>query len=618
MRDLLLGSTDEPDCRCRTTVDGSLLRVDAGDCPGGGDLAAEHACRATVVEASSARSIDRVVTSDCGLERAYLDGSAALLCAAGRFAARVATIDERLADRARTDPLAAAEEAVGRAGPVATMAAETGLAVASERSNDYETALSAYVGPTVSDARVAETPPGDAVLVDRWRTETEAVVRQYERSGEMDRYHLEPRESRFEPATTELLSEAYGRLARSGTGDTLTPYQAASAVAEDGATAATVGSVLAKHTEGVGILQDFFVDPRVSDVFVTAPAAQTRLRVRVDGETMETNVRLSVEGVRALASQFRRSSGRAFSRASPTLDATTSVNSRRIRVAGVADPVSDGSAFAFRAHDRELWRLADLVANGTMPASVAGLLSVVVERGGACLVAGPRGAGKTTTLGALLWELPRSVRTVLIEDTPELPVEQLQDDGRDVQALRTTTSDGPAVDPAEALRTALRLGDGSLVVGEVRGEEAAVLYEAMRVGDGDDAVLGTIHGGGPQAVRERLVTDLGVPEQSFAVTDLVVTLGQSDATGDRFVQRVDEVRDREHGVVFEPLFARDGDTTEPTGVLDRGNSRLLDTLARPPESYSEIRSVVATRSETIRDGGGSHTDTANLSREQQL
>ncbi|SIQ91265.1 Type II/IV secretion system protein [Haladaptatus litoreus] len=97
------------------------------------------------------------------------------------------------------------------------------------------------------------------------------------------------------------------------------------------------------------------------------------------------------------------------------------------------------------------------------------------------LVSGTRGAGKTTCLGALLWELPTKTRTVVIEDTRELPVESLQRDGRDVQSLLTTANgDEPGVQPAEALKTALRLGEGALVVGEVRGNEASVLYEAMR------------------------------------------------------------------------------------------------------------------------------------------
>ncbi len=329
-------------------------------------------------------------------------------------------------------------------------------------------------------------------------------------------------------------------------------------------------------------------------MFATAPVAETRLRVRVDGETYRTNIRLTERGVRTLASTFRRTSGRAFSRASPTLDATTTVADRRVRVAGVTEPVSDGVGFAFRGHDEESFRLTDLVENGSVPPRVAGLLSVAVERGAACLVAGPRGAGKTTTLGALLWELPRTVRTVVIEDTPELPVSALQAAGRDVQPLRTERGDGPSVDATAALRTALRLGDGALVVGEVRGEEAGVLYEAMRVGGGDSAVLGTIHGTGGDSVRERLVSDLGVPESAFAATDLVVTLDPPTADGGRGIAAVEEVRGHEDGVAFESLFLREGPTATATGRIDRGASHLVESLSHAGESYASVR-------ETIRD-----------------
>ena len=334
-------------------------------------------------------------------------------------------------------------------------------------------------------------------------------------------------------------------------------------------------------------------------MFATAPVAETRLRVRAADETLRTNVRLTERGARALASTFRRTSGRAFSRASPTLDATTTVADRQVRVAGVTEPVSDGVGFAFRAHDEDTFRLPDLVENGSVPSAVAGLLSVAVERGAALLVAGPRGAGKTTLLGALLWELPESARAVVIEDTPELPVSSLQDAGRDVQPLRTASGDGPSVDAAEALHTALRLGDGALVVGEVRGEEAGVLYEAMRVGGGDSAVLGTIHGTGGESVRERLVSDLGVPESAFGVTDLVVTLEPPTAEGGRGVAAVEEVLTRGDGVGFETLFERDGPRATTTGRLDRGTSHLVEQLAHAGESYASVRETIADRAERI-------------------
>ncbi|MBX0286097.1 Flp pilus assembly complex ATPase component TadA [Halomicroarcula sp. F28] len=593
MREWFTDEGPEPDCRCTTELERATLTVDATDCPGDGRLGESPDCRATVVAALGQADVESVVTTSNGLERAYLDADAALLVAAGRFATRVAATDERLAERARRDPLAAATEATGRAGHIADLAAETGFAVAAEGVSP-ERALDPYVGPSVSDARIAASPPARAELRDRRTVETGATVRRYETPSErLDSYHVRPQEHEFDAATTAALAEAVSLLA-AATDEPIAPEAAAERVVDDGGTATRLASVLRKHTEGLGILEDVFADPRVSDVFATAPVAETRLRVRADGETYRTNIRLTERGARTLASTFRRTSGRAFSRASPTLSATTTVADRQVRVAGVTEPVSDGVGFAFRGHDEESFRLVDLVENGSVPPRVAGLLSVAVERGAACLVAGPRGAGKTTTLGALLWELPRTVRTVVIEDTPELPVSALQSAGRDVQPLRTERGDGPSVDATAALRTALRLGDGALVVGEVRGEEAGVLYEAMRVGGGDSAVLGTIHGTGGDSVRERLVSDLDVHESAFAATDLVVTLDPPTADGGRGIAAVEEVRGHEDGVAFEPLFVREGPTATATGHIDRGASRLVESLAHAGESYASVR-------ETIRD-----------------
>ena len=604
-------SETRTECACRTDRDRRTLTVDAVDCPESGTLATAPACRATVVDALGATPADSVVVEAHGRARAYLDDAAALLVAAGQFAVRVAPVDERLSERAKRDPLAAATEASGRAGTVADLAAETGLVLLAERATDYETALECYTGPTVSDARVGTTPPADATLEDRRTIETNAVVRRYATpSGRLDVYHVEPREQGFDASTTAALRRAHERLVAAIEAEQTTPRRAAEAVCEDGTTATAVGSVLAKHTTGLGILEDLFADPRVSDVFATAPVAENALRVRVDGETRRTNVRLTEDGARALASTFRRASGRSFSRASPTLDATVTVADRQVRVAGVTGPVSDGLAFAFRAQDDDSWDLQDLVEVRSVPPAVAGLLSVAVERGSACLVAGPRGAGKTTLLGALLWELPKTLRTLVIEDTPELPIDDLQAVGRDVQALRTTTDNGPSVAPSEALRTALRLGEGALVVGEVRGEEASVLYEAMRVGGGDGAVLGTIHGAGAETVRERLVSDLGVSVRSFATTDLVVTLAPPSCPAGRGIERVEEVVGTETGARFEPLYERDGETATATGRLSRGTSHLVDSLRTAGESYEAVLEAIAERSDTFEQCRATGPDTS--------
>jgi hypothetical protein len=180
-------------------------------------------------------------------------------------------------------------------------------------------------------------------------------------------------------------------------------------------------------------------------------------------------------------------------------------------------------------------------------------------------------------------------------------VSGLQAAGRDVQSIRTGLDDGAALPPTEALRAAIRLGDGALAVGEVRGEEAATLYEAMRVGAADGAVLGTVHGVGGEAVRDRMVSDLDVDERAFGATDLVVTL---TAEAGRRVTRVEEVRATTDGVHFATLFESTGGADgraalRSTGVVDRGESALVADLAAPDESYADVRTALDRRATAI-------------------
>lgn len=611
-------------CRCTVSFDeptGTGLDdrvecvVDSDGCAGAGDLAAAPDCRATVVDALADRDADVVRTTADGRERIYADGAAALLLAAGRFVERAAFHDERLVDRARRDPLGAAHEATGRADATATIAAETGLATVADgvdgislgesgtSEEQYRHVLDPFVGPTVARSRVRLTPPPDTRLVDRWSLETGATVRIYE--GGSDRsalpwYHLEPVAHTLDADATATLAAAEGHLARGGVdGGRRAPGRAVRGVAADGDPVELLTRELTKYTRGHGVLDDCFADPHVSDAFVSAPVTNNPVRVSVDGERMRTNVRLTPGGAAALASRFRRTSGRPFSRATPTIDAVVEAGvDGSVRVAGVSAPASDGLGFVFRRHEGDAWTLPGLVANDTLPADAAALLSVAVERAAAGLIAGTRGAGKTTLLGALLWELPATTRTVTIEDTPELPVDALQSQGRDVQALSAGTDESDALTPTEALRTALRLGEGALVVGEVRGEEAATLYEAMRVGASGSTVLGTIHGDGGEAVRERVVSDLDVPESSFAATDLVVTLTADES---RHVASVEEVRSTDDGVRFEPLFERTGDGLVPTGTLDRGNSTVLTDLTRPGECYADLRTLLDERERRLTE-----------------
>ena len=589
------------------------LIVDATDCSGNGDLASAPACRGTVIDALTQNDVSVIRTTSDGIERAYVDDAAVTLRAIGRFIERVRFHDPEIATRAQADPVKTAYHATGRAGAVADIAAETGFD--SLMDTTVETALNPFVAPTLSRSHLERSPPPDATLLDVIDLSTDATARIYSIGANVNSnteqkqcYHLEPACQTLSADAIHTLAMAYECLGTGAIDDgARAPGRAVRYVVTDGDSVPveTLTAVLTRHTRGLGVIEHLFADDRISDVIASSPVTETPLRVVRDGERMTTNIRLRPSGAATLASRFRRESGRAFSRSAPTLDATvTAETGRQIRIAGITAPASDGLGFAFRARDTTPWTLTRLLTVGSLTPAAAAFLSVVTARGAATIVAGTRGAGKTTLLGALLWELPHTTRLVSVEDTPELPVEALRNHGRDVQPLYTETDatgiTAAAFTPTAALRTALRLGNGALAIGEVRGEEAAALYEAMRVGAHSHAVLGTIHGDSGVAVRERVVSDLGVPASAFSATDLVVTCARRG--NDRFVSQIEEVRTGEttEDIQFVSLFTRvDGELTS-TGVIERGDSRMIERLCRgTTDSYADLRTALVDRHETL-------------------
>jgi len=586
--------SEPPDCGCTWSISGQSLQVAASECPANGDLAESEACRHTVIEAIGRSKIDTVVITAGGVDRIYEGTAVERLRAAAEFSSIVAGRAERLASLARRDPIQAAKEASGRAGVVGEAAAETGFEEWADAAG-YTTDLAHYRVPSITASYLDLQPPEGASLREARVIDSGATVRIYDGSTDRPIYQLEPLEYTLGDAALERLAEAKARLVST---DSMSPpdhRSAVAVVADEDTPVDTLTRVLRKHTAGYGVMEDLFSDPQLSEVFVNAPASENPLFVRAGGEALKTNLTLGTLGTDRLAAGLRTESGRAFSRAAPTIDASLSSigTTDSVRVAGVREPASEGYAFALRAEGTDRWRLQRLVDNRTLSPAAAGLLSVAMARGGALLIAGPRGAGKTTMASALLWELPTETRLLAIEDTPELPVRALQDAGRDVQRLEAAAGPEAAVDPATALRTALRFGNGALAVGEVRGEEASVLYEAMRVGAASDTVIGTIHGDGYEGVRERVVADLGVPASSFAATDLLVTLNPTEA-GKR-VTKIEEVTADGSALLYE----YDGTSLEATPRLARGNSRLVASLTGPGQRYADTMEKIETRAATF-------------------
>lgn len=288
-----------------------------------------------------------------------------------------------------------------------------------------------------------------------------------------------------------------------------------------------LSKIVARYTVGYGILEILLSDRKITDVYLDSPIGHKPIYiVHSDYGQCETNVVYTQEEANSMVSKLRAMSGRPFDEAHPVLD--FDLEELDTRVALIGPPLAtDGTAFAFRLHKVTPWTLPQFIDVKMLPPLAAGLLSFFIDSQATMLVTGSRGSGKTSLMGSLLLEILQNSRIIVQEDTLEIPVPYMKNIGFNVQRLKTrspisVSKSETEVAPEESLRTALRLGDSALVLGEVRSKEARVLYEAMRIGAAGNIVMGTIHGDSAYSVWDRVVNDLDVPNTSFKATDIVV------------------------------------------------------------------------------------------------
>ncbi len=325
-----------------------------------------------------------------------------------------------------------------------------------------------------------------------------------------------------------------------------------------------LSKIVARYTVGFGLLEIVLSDDRVTDIYIDAPIGRYPVYlVQGDYGQCETNIVYTLDEARSIISKFRAISGRPFDESHPVLDMDLSILSSRICVIG--KPLSpNGIAMALRRHKETPWTLPQFLDVKMLSPLGAGLLSFFIDAQASTIVTGSRGSGKTSLLNALILEIPQNLRILTQEDTLELPVDYMKNLGFTIQRLKTrsviqSSQTESEVAPEEALRTALRLGDSVLIVGEVRSTEARVLYEAMRVGAVGNVVMGTIHGESAYSVWDRIVNDLDVPTTSFKATDLVIVCApirfQGSLTKHRRVVQVTEVKKHwEHDPYMENGF----------------------------------------------------------------
>ena len=336
-----------------------------------------------------------------------------------------------------------------------------------------------------------------------------------------------------------------------------------------------------RYSVGPGIFDILLSDPHIEDVFLDAPCSSSRIYVTINGleglnshMRCRTNLMVEPREVSNLINILKRESGLRYSQSNPVME--TDFPGYEARATVVGYPMSpSGDAIAIRKHSKAPWTLSRLVYNGTLDPKSAGILSFLVDNRCTFLICGPRGAGKSSLLSALLFEFPLSQRILTIEDTVELPGDAMRKLGYKVQSILVDDRMGGDQQSRsdEALRVSMRMGESAIVLGEVRGDEARTLYQSMRVGRAGSSIMGTIHGDSAESVYQRVVYDIGVSPEAFMATDVVITLGT--------------VRDRRNGHLIRRMNELVSTGSEPGSFVDISDS---DKLLASPVMSRAIRS----------------------------
>jgi flagellar protein FlaI len=219
--------------------------------------------------------------------------------------------------------------------------------------------------------------------------------------------------------------------------------------------------------------------------------------------------------------------GKNISIASPILDATLPDGSR-VQLTYGNEVTRRGSTFTIRRFRVDPLTISDLIAFNTLSSDMAAYLWYIIENRASVLVAGGIAAGKTTMLNCLSMFIKPEMKIVSVEDTQELnlphenwiPSVVREGFGYDNKSTITLF---------DLLKAAVRQRPDYIIVGEIRGEEAYTLFQAMATGH---IGMCTIHAESVEAVINRLQSEpMNIPKPLIAMIDLIMVMARTEVEG---------------------------------------------------------------------------------------
>ena len=321
---------------------------------------------------------------------------------------------------------------------------------------------------------------------------------------------------------------------------------------------------------GLGPLEPLLKDPSISDILVNR---YNRVYVERGGKLETTGLSFKDDQhLMQIIDRIVSRVGRRVDESSPMVDARLADGSR---VNAIIPPLAiDGPCLSIRRFGRDPVTARNMIENKTLTEPMLELLSTMVKGRLNILISGGTGAGKTTLLNVLSGYIPNNERIVTIEDAAELQMKQ-----EHVVRLETRP---PNIEGKGAVRqrqlviNSLRMRPDRIIVGEVRGEEAFDMLQAMNTGH--EGSLTTVHANSQRDALARIesmfsMANLNIPERAVrhqiaSAIHAVVQIARL-ADGGRKVIAICEVT----GVEGEVISMQDIFTFDRTGIDEAGKVR---------------------------------------------
>jgi archaeal flagellar protein FlaI len=284
---------------------------------------------------------------------------------------------------------------------------------------------------------------------------------------------------------------------------------------------------------GLGILDPLIVDPYIEDISCSGTGnvfVEHKIFKSLKSEVVFNTFEELDTFVLWLSERVKKP----ITYKSPIVDASLPDGSR-INIVFGSEVSKRGSNFSIRKFNETPLSIFEILEGGALNYEILAYLSLVIGNGMNVFVSGETASGKTTLLNAATTFIPPLAKIITIEDTPELQVPH-RNWLREVVQTNKTEGDSSGVTIFDLLKAALRQRPDEIMVGEIRGKEGNVAFQAMQTGH---SVMATFHAASVEKLIQRLTGDpILVPKNYVDNLNVVILTSQVKLPNGRLGRRI--------------------------------------------------------------------------------